>query len=78
MAWTTPKLDWDSGDAVTADQLNDMGNNLLYLKSHADTTTIHETSSEIRGDYDTPLILEKRTSDPESPAVGRMWIRTDL
>jgi len=24
------------------------------------------------------FILESRTSDPSSPAVGRMWIRSDL
>ena len=25
-----------------------------------------------------PVILENRTSDPASPAVGQVWIRTDL
>ena len=25
-----------------------------------------------------PLQLENRTSDPGSPAVGQMWLRTDL
>lgn len=25
-----------------------------------------------------PIILENRTSDPASPEVGRVWIRTDL
>lgn len=24
------------------------------------------------------LVVENRTSDPASPAVGQMWIRTDL
>lgn len=25
-----------------------------------------------------PLTLENRTSDPGSPAVGQLWLRTDL
>lgn len=25
-----------------------------------------------------PIVLERRTSDPASPAVGQIWIRTDL
>lgn len=37
-----------------------------------------------RGFYDIPgnsasaLVVENRTSDPESPVVGRVWLRTDL
>lgn len=25
-----------------------------------------------------PIVLENRTSDPSSPAVGEIWLRTDL
>ncbi len=78
MAWTTPKTDWASNDALTAAALNTMGNNDQYLKDHADTTSIHKTATEIRGDDDTAFVLEARTDDPTTPAVGRMWIRTDL
>src|SRR5512146_920623 len=30
--WTTPKQDWQLSDLVTAQQLNDIGGNLAYLK----------------------------------------------
>jgi hypothetical protein len=30
------------------------------------------------GTSTTTLIMENRTSDPGSPAVGQLWIRTDL
>jgi len=92
MAWSTPKTDWDSNDALTAAGINAIGENTAYLKTqiddakddiddleaHADDTTIHKTSATIRGEYGTPFYLERRTSDPASPGVGQMWIRTDL
>ena len=39
MAWTAPKTDWDSADGVGAGDLNEIGENLLVLKTHADATT---------------------------------------
>ena len=39
MAWTAPKVDWDSVDGVAYGDLNEIGENLVYLKDHADATT---------------------------------------
>lgn len=77
-AWTTPKTDWDAADALPASDLNRIETNTQYLKDHVDDTTIHQTNEEVRGDDETALILECRTSDPSTPATGRIWIRTDL
>ena len=40
MAWTAPKVDWTSAPGVGYSDLNEIGENLLYLKEqHADLTT---------------------------------------
>jgi RNase P/RNase MRP subunit p29 len=39
MAWTAPKVDWASVDGVAYTDLNEIGENLVYLKAHADATT---------------------------------------
>jgi len=39
MAWTAPKVDWDSIDGVADTDLNEIGDNLVYLKAHVDATT---------------------------------------
>jgi len=40
MAWTAPKVDWTSVDGVAYGDLNEIGENLVYLKDeHADLTT---------------------------------------
>ena len=39
MAWTAPKVDWDSVDGVADSDLNEIGENLVYLKAHVDATT---------------------------------------
>lgn len=39
MAWTAPKVDWDAVDAVIDSDLNEMGNNLVWLKEYTDLTT---------------------------------------
>ena len=36
MAWTTPKTDWATGDLVAANELNEVGEDLQYLKSALD------------------------------------------
>ncbi len=77
MTWHTPKTDWVTGPLPAAN-LNEIGDDLQYLKDHADTTTIHKTSSEIRGESTTQSVMEVRTSDPSSPATGRFWLRSDL
>ena len=39
MAWTAPKVDWDSADGVAYGDMNEIGENLLVLKAHVDATT---------------------------------------
>ena len=39
MAWTAPKVDWDPPDIVANTDLNEIGENLLVLKAHADATS---------------------------------------
>ena len=39
MAWTAPKVDWTSAPGVSYSDLNEIGENLVYLKAHADATT---------------------------------------
>ena len=38
MAWTAPKVDWTAAPGVAYSDLNEIGENLVYLKSHADAT----------------------------------------
>jgi len=38
MAWTVPKTDWTAPNGVAFADLNEIGNNLVYLKAHADST----------------------------------------
>ena len=47
MAWTAPKTDWTSVDGVGDGDLNEIGNNLVYLKEHADKTDapVHGSTS---------------------------------
>ena len=39
MAWTAPRVDWTAPNGVAYGDLNAIGNNLVYLKAHADATT---------------------------------------
>jgi len=39
MAWTAPKIDWSAENGVAYGDLNEIGENLVYLKEHADATT---------------------------------------
>ena len=49
------------------------------LADGADLSNVENKSSEdIRTEYTTALAVEVRTTDPVSPAVGRMWLRSDL
>ena len=38
MAWTAPKVDWTSAPGVGYSDMNEIGENLVYLKAHADAT----------------------------------------
>ena len=39
MAWTAPKVDWTSIDGAAYGDFNEIGENLVVLKTHADATT---------------------------------------
>ena len=39
MPWYAPKIDWDPPDAVANTDLNEIGEDLVYLKAHADDIT---------------------------------------
>jgi len=39
MAWTDPKVNWESDNVVAYPDLNEIGANLVYLKAHVDATT---------------------------------------
>lgn len=44
-----------------------------------DATTIAQTeAANIKKDGTKALVVEVRTSDPASPAIGQMWLRSDL
>ena len=44
MAWTTPKTDWTTGELVSAEDMNEVGENLATLKHPA--TAVGVTTSE--------------------------------
>ena len=39
MAWVAPKVDWTAPNGVLYSDLNEIGENLVVLKTHADATT---------------------------------------
>ena len=39
---------------------------------------VKSLSPDIRAENDIEVVIENRTSDPSSPATGRIWLRTDL
>ncbi|MCS7463374.1 hypothetical protein N0M98_25035 [Paenibacillus doosanensis] len=41
-------------------------------------TSIQNAIDNARKDSTKEFVLEVRTSDPASPAIGRMWLRSDL
>lgn len=45
---------------------------------HSTNGDIHKTSTTIRSESTTEFRVEVRSADPTSPAVGRMWLRSDL
>jgi len=59
MAWTAPKVDWDAADGVLYSDLNEIGENLVYLKAHADQESgVHGSTSAA-----TPSKLVERDAD---------------
>jgi hypothetical protein len=44
MAWVTPKTDYLTGDLVTAQEMNNIGTNLDWLKNEGDGYTLDEAS----------------------------------
>lgn len=84
MGYTIPKNNFTAMDGLTYDDVNKQADNDIYFKGKADASdahaadgTIHKTSVTIRGEP-IALVIETRTSDPTSPATGRIWLRTDL
>jgi hypothetical protein len=37
-----------------------------------------DVSTQIRGNWSQPLAVEVRASDPTTPFIGQMWLRSDL
>ncbi len=76
----TPKTDWTTGGLTNGDMDRLEGNTQEMkdrIDDHAARTDTHDTIAEVRTSTST-LLLENRTSDIGSPAVGRIWLRTDL
>jgi len=48
MAWTTPKTDWETGELVSADDLNAVSENLAELDRVRKTVAAHATTVDIR------------------------------
>lgn len=49
--------------------------------ANGDTAILLDTGAQyvrINGAWKHSSFIENRTDDPASPAVGRMWLRTDL
>ena len=60
-----------TGAATLSDTLTVTG-----ATTHDGTTTFN-AGVDFNGNEATALTLETRTSDPTSPATGRIWVRTD-
>ena len=45
MTWTDPKTDWSNGDLVTADDMNEIGENLAVVRNLP--TVAHTTTADI-------------------------------
>ncbi len=54
MAWTTPKTDWNTGELVTADHINAIGENFAALKQLS-TVVSYTTKADIVVDTDQEL-----------------------
>lgn len=61
-------------------EINVLSNHELRMRTNDTDRLIIEEDGDIdmRGNQVKSLRLENRTSDPASPAVGQIWLRTDL
>ena len=61
-------------------EINVLSNHELRLRTNDTDRMIIEEDGDIdmRGNQVKSLRIENRTSDPASPAVGQIWLRTDL
>ena len=61
----------------------DMAGHNIVNRGNADVHTLN-SNDPADGPVDfakqeaTALVIENRTSDPVSPAIGQIWLRTDL
>jgi len=60
--------DWDAGS----------GDAQILNKPTLDEITPPAASVNFNGQQATAFRIENRTSDPVSPTVGQVWLRTDL
>ena len=49
MAWTTPKTNWATGELVTAEDMNAVGENLAVLGALRSTVAVYTTPADIDG-----------------------------
>lgn len=47
MAWTTPKTNWKTGELVTAEQMNAIGENLAALRHPSTAVAVHTTTANL-------------------------------
>ena len=47
MAWTTPKTNWATGELVTAEDMNAIGENLAALESLRSVVAVYTTTADI-------------------------------
>jgi hypothetical protein len=68
LATEMAKIGTGGGSTVTASATNG------HININGTDTTVYDDTT-IKNQFST---LEVRTSDPSTPAVGRMWLRSDL
>jgi len=65
--------DGDKGDIEVSD-----GGDLWTIDATLDEIPAPVASVSFNGQEATSFRIENRTSDPASPTVGQVWLRTDL
>jgi hypothetical protein len=59
-------------------QINEMAVGQIPDRSIPEIKLAATVGGTIRGNANQPLVLEVRTSDPQAPLVGQVWLRSDL
>ncbi|MFB6366198.1 hypothetical protein ACFCP7_19370 [Paenibacillus elgii] len=83
----TGKTDWKYDDIVTEADMNRIEKGVV--DAHTEIQGVKDTMAQeneevnramegIRTDHTKPFVIEVRTSDPISPEIGRIWLRSDL